>query len=91
MVYWNKWSQDNLYMCLAVVPEPNLILQYETDVYEGHASGVATKLLRRGHNATQQKHTLFWIAEGWGFGFFFLQESGFGPCKRILVNTWYKK
>jgi len=26
-------------MCLAVVPEPNLILQYETDVYEGHASG----------------------------------------------------
>ena len=42
-------------MCLAVVPEPNLILQYETDVYEGHASGVATKLLRRGHNATRQK------------------------------------
>jgi len=28
-------------MCLAAVPEPNLILQYETDVYDGHASGVA--------------------------------------------------
>ena len=80
-------------MCLAAVPEPNLILQYETDVYDGHASGVALNYWGKGGNIMlrDKKHTWFWIAEGWGFGFFFLQESGFGPYKWILVSIWYKK
>lgn len=39
------------------------------------------QLLREKQQWYKMKITWFWAADNWGFGFFFLQESGFGPCR----------